>query len=104
MDNMEIIKVHYDGDLMDYDGYEWYRDNITYTIGFVNRLGPNFWKLGIYISSENDMDSYNIETAFREEFLRPTKCTLEITSAEYARLMDIAQRCDLKLNVKSIEE
>lgn len=96
MDNMEIIKVHYDGDLMDYDGYEWYRDNITYNIGFVNRLGPNFWKLGIYVFSENDMDSYNVETAFREEFIKPT--------AEYQRLLELFLRNDLKLNVKSIEE
>lgn len=104
MNYVEIIKVIYDGDLMDYEGYEWFRDNVTYTLGSATRLGDTSWRLEISVSPENDMDSYNVETAFREEFLRPTKCTLEITSAEYARLMDIAQRCDLKLNVKSIEE
>lgn len=102
--NVISIKVDYDGDLEDYDGYEWDRDGVEYIIASVTRLDDTFWRLGIYVTSEHDMDSNAVLAAFNKEFYESMRVSIEITPAEYAMLRDICLRHDLRLNVESIEE
>lgn len=102
--SVKTIKVDYDGDLEDYDGYEWDRNGVEFIIASVTRLDDTFWKLGIYVTSEHDMDSNAVLAAFNEEFYKTMRVSIEITPAEYAMLRDICLRHDLRLNVESIEE